>query len=41
MRDVKNFFSDFNVTDDDIIIELRQGKKTGFALVFLQNEDEV
>jgi len=38
---VKDFFQDFNVADDDIVIEMRQGKKTGFALVFLSNEDDV
>ena len=40
-QDVKNFFKDYNVNDDDIIIEMRQGKKTGFALVFLSGEDDV
>jgi hypothetical protein len=29
------------VADDDIVIETRQGKKTGYALVFLKNEDDV
>ena len=38
---MKDFFQDFNVADDDIVIEMRQGKKTGFALVFLSNEDDV
>ena len=38
---MKDFFQDFNVADDDIVIEMRQGKKTGFALVFLNNEDDV
>ena len=40
-QDVKNFFKDYNVNDDDIIIEMRQGKKTGFALVFLSGQDDV
>ena len=41
--DVKKFFTDanFSVNDDDIVIEMRQGKKTGFALVFLNGEEEV
>jgi len=29
------------VDDDSIVIEMRQGKKTGFALVFLKDEEEV
>ena len=40
-QDVKDFFADYNVADDDIVIEMRQGKKTGFALVFLNSEDDV
>lgn len=40
-QDVKDFFADYNVADDDIVIEMRQGKKTGFALVFLKDEEEV
>ena len=27
--------------DEDIIIEMRQGKKTGFALVFLRSDEDV
>lgn len=41
MQDVKDFFGAFNVADDDVVIEMRQGKKTGFALVFLSSEDDV
>lgn len=40
-QDVKDFFADYNLGDDDIVIEMRQGKKTGFALVFLNNEEDV
>jgi len=40
-QDVKDFFADYNVSDDDIVIEMRQGKKTGFALVFLSGEEDV
>ena len=40
-QDVKDFFGDFGVADDDVVIEMRQGKKTGFALVFLRSEQEV
>ena len=40
-QDVKDFFADYNLGDDDIVIEMRQGKKTGFALAFLNNEDDV
>lgn len=41
LQDVKDFFSDYNVNDEDIVIEMRQGKKTGFALVFLSGEEDV
>ena len=40
-NDVKEFFADFNVDDDDIKVEMRQGYKTGFALVKLNSEDDV
>ena len=40
-NDVKEFFADFNVEDDDIKVEMRQGMKTGFALVKLNSEDDV
>ena len=40
-NDVKEFFADFNVEDDDIIIEMRSGMKTGWALVKLNSEDDV
>ena len=40
-NDVKEFFADFNVEDDDIKVEMRQGMKTGFALVKLNSEEDV
>ena len=40
-NDVKEFFADFNVEDDNIIIEQRSGMKTGWALVKLNSEEDV
>ena len=34
------FFRDFNITTSDVVIEQRNGKMTGFGLVFLANPDE-
>lgn len=38
---MKDFFADYGINDDDIVLEMRQGKKTGFALVFLKNDEDV
>ena len=38
--DIVEFFRDFNVTQQDVIIEFRNGKMTGFGLVFLESPQE-
>jgi hypothetical protein len=35
--DIVEFFRDFNVTTQDVVIEFRNGKMTGFGLVFLDS----
>ena len=34
------FFQDFQISTSDVVIEQRNGKMTGFGLVFLPNADE-
>ena len=43
MQDVLDFFKekDFNITEDQCHIEMRFGNKTGWGLVFLDNEQDV
>ena len=41
LNDVKEFFKDFNVTDDNIKIEMTRGRKTGNAIIFVNEEDDV
>ena len=40
VREIRDFFGDFRVSDRDIIIDLNNGRPTGYALVFLESEDE-
>ena len=40
VREIRDFFGDFRVSDRDIIIDLNNGRPTGYALVFLETEDE-
>lgn len=40
VREIRDFFADFRVSDRDIIIDLHNGRATGYALVFLESEDE-
>ena len=35
-----DFFKDFNVSTSDVVIEYRNGKMTGFGLVFLESPEE-
>ena len=35
--EIVEFFGDFNVSASDVVIEYRNGKMTGFGLVFLEN----
>jgi len=39
-RDIRDFFVDFRVAERDITIDLNQGRPTGYALVFFENESE-
>ena len=41
ITEIKQFLDGFAVNDDDIIIEQKNGVKTGFALVFLNSPQEV
>lgn len=38
--EVIDFFKDFNVSNSDVVIEYRNGKMTGFGLVFLESQEE-
>lgn len=40
IREIRDFFGDFRVADRDIIIDMNNGRPTGYALVFLESEDE-
>ena len=40
-NDVKEFFKDFDVSDDNIKIEMTRGRKTGNAIIFVNAEDDV
>jgi RNA recognition motif-containing protein len=40
-NEVVEFFQAFNITENDVVIEQEDGKNTGFALVFLKDEEEV
>lgn len=40
VREIRDFFGDFRVADRDIIIDMNNGRPTGYALVFLESEDE-
>ena len=35
-----DFFAGFSVSESDVVIERQNGKATGYALVFLQNQSE-
>lgn len=40
IKEIRDFFSDFRVADRDIIIDMNNGRPTGYALVFLESESE-
>lgn len=40
VREIRDFFCDFRVSERDIIIDLNNGNPTGYALVFLESEEE-
>ena len=39
--EVVEFFKDFGVSDNDVVIEQKDGRRTGFGIVILQNEEQV
>ena len=39
-REIRDFFQDFRVAERDIKIDMNNGRPTGYALVFFENEDE-
>ena len=41
LADVREFFADFNVSDENIKIEMVRGRKSGNAIVFVNEEDDV
>lgn len=40
IRQIRDFFGDFRVAERDVIIDLQNGRPTGYALVFLENGEE-
>jgi len=40
VREIRDFFGDFRVAERDVIIDMSNGQPTGYALVFLENEEE-
>lgn len=40
VREIRDFFEDFRVAERDIRIDMNQGRPTGYALVFFENESE-
>jgi len=41
VREIRDFFGDFRLAENrDIIIDMNQGRPTGYALVFFENEQE-
>ena len=41
MADVKEFFADFDVSEENIKIEMTRGRLSGNAIVFMNEEDDV
>jgi len=37
---IVSFFGNFNVDESKVIIDVARGRPTGYALVFLQDEEE-
>ena len=40
-QDIKDFFGEFSLGDEGVVLEVHHGKLTGNALVFLSNSDDV
>lgn len=39
-RDIVEFFHGYGIQESDIVIDIKRGKPTGYALVFLKNSDD-
>jgi len=39
--EIQEFFKDFEVAESDIVIEQQGGRRTGYGIVFLKDEDQV
>lgn len=40
-EEVIEFFKDFNIAESDIVIEQQDGRRTGYGIVFLKDEEAV
>lgn len=40
-EEIQEFFKDFEVAESDIVIEQKDGRRTGYGLVFLKDEEQV
>lgn len=40
VREIRNFFADFRIAERDIILDKSHGQSTGYALVFLESNEE-
>lgn len=40
-QDIANFFFEYGVTEGDVVIELEEGKNTGYALIFMKDSNDV
>jgi len=40
VRSIREFFADFRVAERDVIIDLQNGRSTGYALVILESSNE-
>ena len=39
-REIRDFFNDYRIADRDIIIDMNNGRATGYALVFFESDSE-
>jgi len=40
VKEIRNFFADFRIAERDIILDKSHGQTTGYALVFLESNEE-
>ncbi len=38
IEQITEFFADFKISNSDVVMEIENGRKTGYALVFLESE---